>query len=447
MKICVAHARDLLAGGRIDARYVVDGVAAMRERLSTVASNRLISSMGIAAMPARIKKVEATAAEKAVPYLRPYDVFEYLPPQSDAISWDRTPSIETYTICEGDILQTRSGRNLGPVTLADEYLARFALSDDMVRVRIEDESDRLYTFAFLRSNVGQHSLRGDRGGSVISHISRHQVGALGVPFVDAIVQNVVDKARSAVRLREEARLSLHAAIESLNDAYPAASTPLRDGWTVGSAQLQDRFDPAFHAEPTATDRETLTEAGGIRLGDVADVVKPGGRHKMVYVEAGHGEPFLSGRQILQCDVVAAKHLARQSAQAAGGFALSEHSVIFQSDGRAEEGLGYPAYVTAERDGWLASGHVARAVPHSAADAGWIWASMASDAVRSQVVALSCGSVVDALYPKDVEEVILPPRDAVDSMAVSEAWRQMAEGSKLLADAAAIIDEALGTEED
>lgn len=101
MKIQVANARDLLAGGRIDARYVVDGVAAMRDRLSTAARNRVISSMGHASMPARIKKVKATAEEKAVPYLRPYDVFEYLPPQSDAISWDRTPSIETYTIREG----------------------------------------------------------------------------------------------------------------------------------------------------------------------------------------------------------------------------------------------------------------------------------------------------------------------------------------------------------
>lgn len=446
MKICVASARDLVAGGRIDARYVVDGVAAMRERLSTAARNRVISALGTASMPARIKKVTATAAEKAVPYLRPYDVFEYLPPQSDAISWDRTPSIKSYTIREGDILQTRSGRNLGPVTLADKYLARFALSDDMVRIRMANESDRLYTFAFLRSKAGQHSLRGDRGGSVISHISHQQVGALGVPFVDAIVRDVVDKTGSAVRLREEARLSLHAAVESLNAAYPAATAPLRDGWTVGSSQLRDRFDSAFHAEPTATDRDYLVAAGGIRLGDAAEVVKPGGRHKMVYVEAGHGEPFLSGRQILQCDVVAAKHLARQSAQAAGGFMLHEHSVIFQSDGRAEEGLGYPAYVTAERDGWLASGHVGRAVPHAVSDAGWIWASMASDAVRSQVVALSCGSVVDALYPQDLEDVVLPPRDAVDSIAVSGAWQKMAKCSQLLADASAMIDEALDTEE-
>lgn len=447
MKIRIAQAGELLAEGRIDARYVVDAVAAMREHLSTTADSRPISMMGTASMPARIKKVRATPKERSLPYLRPYDVFEYLPPESDAISYDRTPSIDTYQIRSGDILQTRSGRNLGPVTLADKYLARFALSDDMVRVRIDNESDRLYTFAFLRSQAGQRSLRGDRGGSVISHISYQQVSALGVPFVDAIVEAVVSRTRLAVQRREEARLTLHSAVQGLNAAYPAHRAPLRDGWTVGSGELRDRFDSAFHSEPTETDKRALMAAGGVRLGDVANILKPGGRHKMVYVGAGHGQPFLSGRQILQCDLVAAKYLAQQSAQAAGGFALSEHSVIFQSDGRAEEGLGYPAYVTSERDGWLASGHVGRAVPRAADDAGWIWASMASDAVRSQVVALSCGSVVDALYPGDLGSVVLPPRDAVDSGGVREAWRQMAEGSRLLVEASDMIDEALGTKAD
>jgi len=70
--------------------------------------------------------------------------------------------------------------------------------------------------------------------------------------------------------------------------------------------------------------------------------------------------------------------------------------------------------------------------------------MASNVVRSQVVALSTGSVVDALYPDDVANVLLPPRDVVDSDAIRAAWNRMAEGSQLLEEASAMIDDTLGT---
>lgn len=446
MKTSIATAAQLFSGNRLDARYVVDGIADLRRALSSSSHPRLISDMGIATMPSRIKKVSATPNERSVPYLRPYDVFEFLPPQSDAISWDRTPSVETYTIQAGDILQTRSGRNLGPVALADAYLARFALSDDMVRIRIDDPSERLYTFAFLRSRIGQRTIRGNRGGSVISHISYQQVGAIEVPFVTGLVDKVVTLAAKGAACRESARLALDTALNRVNQLHPEARFTMKQGWTIQTSQLGDRLDAAFHAAPIKMNREMLAASGGIPLGDVAEVVKPSGRTKMVYVDADHGEPFLSGRQILQCDIVAAKYLARSSKQNAGGFALSEDSVIFQSDGRAQEGLGYPAYVTKDRQGWLASGHVGRAIPFDSDDAGWIWASMASDIVRSQVVSLSCGSVVDALYPEDVGDVLLPPRDAVDSDAVRAAWREMAEGSLLLQQASDLIDEALGTKE-
>lgn len=446
MKTATTLSRDLLDSGRLDAAYFLGSATAIRKTLNTGAGHTLvpISSLGEAYAPSRFKRTYAVNGEDSVPYLRPYDVFEYLPPEADRLSATRTENLANYVIREGDILQTCSGRNLGPVTIADTYLAQFALSHDMIRVRINNPADRFYVLAFLRSRTGQHLLRGDRGGSVISHITTAHVGALRVPFVAAVKDQVVDLVMRATELRQTARLALHAAVDAVDAAYPPSDQLPADGWTAGSTQLRDRFDSAYHARSTQDDRETLTKAGGISLGAVAEILKPGGRHKMVYVEPGHGQPLLSGRQILQCDVVALKYLAAHSAQAAGGFALVQDSVIFQSDGRAEEGLGYPAYVTAERDGWLASGHVGRAIPKDPTDAGWIWACMASDIVRRQVVALSCGSVVDALYPEDVAGVLLPPRDAVDSQAVRDAWIRMAEGTELLSQASTLIDEALGT---
>lgn len=446
MKTATTLSRRLADAGRLDAAYFLASAGAIRSSLQkgTGHTLRSIDSLGEAYAPSRFKRTYAVDGEQSVPYLRPYDVFEYLPPEADRLSATRTDNLDNYLIRDGDILQTCSGRNLGPVTIADSYLTQFVLSHDMIRVRIHDDSDRFYVLAFLRSRTGQHLLRGDRGGSVISHITTGHVEALHVPFVHAIKDEVVDLAMRATSLRESARIELHDAVETIDETYPATEQRPVEGWSASSQQLRDRFDSAYHLEAISDDRHNLTQAGGIRLGDVATIVKPGGRYKMVYVNPGHGHPFLSGRQILQADVVAPKNLSPHSAQAAGGFALQQDSVIFQSDGRAEEGLGYPAYVTPERDGWLASGHVGRALPHDPSDAGWIWASMASNVVRSQVVALSTGSVVDALYPDDVANVLLPPRDVVDSDAIRAAWNRMAEGSQLLEEASAMIDDTLGT---
>ena len=445
MKTSSISSTNLHGVGRLDAGYYLSGADAIRNRISSASSVTLrpVSSLGRVYAPSRFKRTYAVSGEKSVSYLRPYDVFEYLPPEADRLSASRTVDLPKYLIAEGDILQTCSGRNLGPVTIADAYLAQFALSHDMIRIRIHDEAQRLYTLAFLRSRTGQHLLRGDLGGSVISHITTEHVGALSVPFIDSLVKGVTADMRKAIKLRETARQTLHQAVNDLNQQFPNPAADHRNGWTVRAASLATRLDAAVHSNQVTAARDLLTAAGGVALSDIAAVTKPGGRPKLIYVDSDHGAPFLSGRQILQCDLVAAKYLSKQENSTIDGrFALKTGSVIFQADGRAEESLGYPSLVASDRHGWLASGHVGRARPKKKSDAGWIWTAMASDAVRSQVAALSCGSVVDALYPDDLGTVVLPPRNSIDGKAVSKAWNDMSKSTKLFAQASAAVDDAL-----
>ncbi|ETA93372.1 hypothetical protein O984_09405 [Mycobacterium avium 05-4293] len=390
--------------------------------------------------PGRFKRSYAVPGEEYVPYLRPYDVFEYLPPEADRLSVARTENLDGYRIESGMLLQTCSGRNLGPLTVADEYLARFVLSHDMVRITISNELDRLYTLAFLQTPIGQHLLRGDLNGSVIDHISDTQVRAIQVPFIESITGKVAKLMKRAVALRQRSRITLHDAVEALNNAIDIApDKPLRDGWTVKAASLGTRLDAAYHSMRVQTMRDKLLAAGGVELGSVATITKPGGRYKTYYVAPGHGTPLLSGRQILQADPIGAKHISSRSITKDTGYELRSGVICFQADGRAEESLGYPSMVTSERDGWLASGHVGRAAPKSSDDAGWLWASLACDAVREQVAALACGSVVDALYPEDLENVVLPPRELVDSASVAAAWEGFADAAMKAAEARRMVE--------
>lgn len=444
MIIAPMRASTLAQSNRLDARFHSAPAVRLRVALSTAKlSLRAISDYGDARMPNRMKQTLAVPGENFVPYLRPYDVFEYLPPEADRLSVARTENLPEYMIRAGDLLQTRSGRNLGPLTMGDDYLAQFALSDDMIRITIPDERLRFYTLAFLQTAIGQHLLRGDLNGSVIDHLSVSQVSAIQVPFVDSIVSKVAKLMKEATGVRQRSRRTLRGAIEKVNEALDTApETPLRNGWTVKASALGSTLDAARHAEHIHAIRRKILAAGGVELGSVATVTKPGGRYKTYYVAAGHGTPLLSGTQILQADVINAKNISSRSIADGTGYELRAGTVCFQADGRAEESLGYPCMVTPERDGWLASGHVGRVSPLMDTDSGWLWAAIASEAVQRQIAALACGSVVDALYPEDLLSVVLPPRELVDSAAVVDAWNDFSNAAKKAAQARRMIEDAL-----
>lgn len=445
MKLAPIRSQALLERNRLDARYF----AAPAVRIKVVLESadevelRAVGEYADVRAPSRFKRAYAAPGEEYVSYLRPYDVFEFLPPEADRLSITRTESLDDYRIQAGDLLQTCSGRNLGPLTIADEYLARFALSHDMIRVTIKDEIDRYYTLAVLQSPTGQALLRGDLNGSVIDHITSEQVRAVQIPFIESIRAEVAQLMREAIETRQAARTVLREVVERLDQRYPVdPSRPLRDGWTVKASRLGARLDAAFHSQHVADVRELLKSDGGVPLGEAARIRKPGGRPKLYYVDPGQGTPLLSGRQILQLDVVGAKDIAARSMDKDSGYGLGEGWIVFQADGRAEESLGYPAVVLEERAEWFASGHVGRAIPNDRAHTGWIWASMASAIVQQQIAALACGSVVDALYERDLEGVVIPPFEAVDAAAAQKAWEDLSSSAKKSAEAIRIVESTL-----
>lgn len=431
---------------RLDANYFTAPGVAAANRLDEIIAHGTetfrIDDVGDVEHVTRFKRVLAASEEASMPFLRAFDVFEYLPEPADRISVDRTQDLETLKVEPGVILITRSGRNLGPTVLADEYLARFIPSDDLLRVRIEDEAQRLFAFAFLSSPTGQDLLRQDRTGSVISHLSAGQVGNQVVPVMKPVFNAVVGLVEEAHKLRSGARSTLSACVAAVDAGTPKVlHEPLSRGWTVRAPALFTRFDAAFHQGGLHQIKSEVKSSGGERLGDIAKVTKPGGRYKTNYVSQEHGRPLLSGRQLLQFLPIGQKYLADAVLDDSSPYELKAGMIAFQADGRAEESLGQPVLVTEDRDGWLASGHAGRVEPNVPSDAGWIWASMASRFVREQVAAMACGSVVDALYPADLENLVLPDRSLVDSARVSQAWSDFDSANALMSQAISQIETA------
>lgn len=90
------------------------------------------------------------------------------------------------------------------------------------------------------------------------------------------------------------------------------------------------------------------------------------------------------------------------------YCLAAGTILYQAEWSFEEGPGTPSGVTAARAGWLATGHVGRLVAREGLRWGAIYLGLASRQGQAQIRATASGSVVDSMFPADMEAVLLPP---------------------------------------
>jgi hypothetical protein len=280
---------------------------------------------------------------------------------------------------------------------------------------------------------------------VIDYLSEDQVANQEIIlFEGGTIQKIAAMVERAVMLRQAARLTLLEMLTAYENSLPTLrrSKPLRAGWTVRSCAFEGRLDAVFYDPVVSTVRRKLTHLGGVRVGEVAQVVKPGGRYKTCYVGRDHGRPLLSGTQLLQTSPINLQFMSPRVFKNIADYELRSGWIAYPADGRAEEELGTPAFITKDRDGWLASGHVGRVIAKPGVDAGWLFLALKTRHAQVQLKARASGSVVDSTFENDMEEVILPPPLDVDGDMVVQLWDDFREAQALEENASAMIDEAL-----
>lgn len=435
--------------GRLDANFYTSPGVAAYERVSLLeAAGHEVQTIGSIADkvwdPSRFARVYATSKEPAVDYLRPYDVFDYLPTASDRLSLSRNTSVSDLQLKPGTLLQTCSGRNLGPLALVDDDLAAFALSHDMIRIEVGDIYLRHYVLAFLQTPTGQSLLRRSMSGSVIDHLTVQDVGKVPIPILRTEdVGSAVAAVERAYSSMQAARKSLRRLVRTYAEKYPVSRSDENDrrGWTVPSTLIDGRLDAAFYAPSITQVRENLRRYGAHPLRESARAIKPP-RYKRYYVDQGNGRPVLSGRQLLQVDPINLRFVSDRSFRDSTEYVLHTGMTIFGGVGRAEGRLGSPALVTSRRAGWLASEDVVRLAPLDGVSAGSLWLATATPQVQAQLKSLTFGSVVDHLAADDVASILLPPVADADGEAAEEAWLLLGSAEEDLQSALGVFETTL-----
>ena len=448
MKTATVFRNEIFNRVRLDSSfYLSEGNRAYRLVESALHGVPEYYSMGDKALvkiwqPNRNVLIYAGDGEPSVPYLQPYDILEYLPAARSYISQNQNP-ISELRVNSGTILQTCSGRNLGPLIISDKYLEQFAFGSDLLRIDIFDERAKFYIFAFFNTWIGQALLHSNKTGSVIDHLSAKDIESIRVPvFGKEIFTAVSDKMKLSFQLFSDARSTLERCMKSFQTAVSIEPESLRlcEGWSVSFKDffLNKRVDAAYFDPSVSKVSKRLLAAGGCALSEVADILKPSGRSKTNYVKKEFGQPIMSGRQLLQNQIVGLKYLPKVAMESFADYRLSAGWIAYPADGRVEGRLGTPILVTQSRDGWYASGHVGRIVPHTNIDPGYVYLAISHPAVHAQICSLACGSVVDAVYPEDVEKIIIPAKIAFPYEQVVEAWNNLDRANQLKEEACALL---------
>ncbi|MBI1730758.1 N-6 DNA methylase [Candidatus Acetothermia bacterium] len=148
-----------------------------------------------------------TENENTVPYYTPSSIFmrgegiKYL----DLSKCDerRKKTILAHRAKEGEIIITRSG-TIGRLALIGRTLRGVVLSDDLIRVWIEDERLRAFVFSFFRSYYGQDQLKRNEYGTVQQHLEPSHVSDVLIPLPEDTntLQTVMNSVVAALEAKE-----------------------------------------------------------------------------------------------------------------------------------------------------------------------------------------------------------------------------------------------------
>lgn len=453
MKFQIVKTSQLSNSGRLDCGFFLSEAVGIRAVIQACAESGMIVkplqelTRGVRVFqPKRARKFLAAEGEAGLPYLRPYDVFEYLPKATQYVSASRTEALDELRLTAGQILQTCSGRNLGPVAIADRFLEGFIVSNDMLRIEIPDETLRYYVFAYLNSRIGFHLLRQGKTGSVIDHIADTDLRKLPIILPEAkILKDVSARIKKAVQDLETGRLAIRKLAMEVLEELPSIErkTPRCKGWTVSSGDLQNRIDAAFY-DPLVIDcRKKIKKSGGAPLANYAKIHKPAGRYKTNYVDSENGSPLLSGGQLLQFTPINLRYMAKTAFKAVEAYELKANTIAYPADGRAEEELGTPVFITQDRNKWLASGHIGRILPNKGISPGSLYTLISTPHVQMQIKASASGSVVDSTFEQDIASVIVPKPELVDGEQVKKAWANISKARTEMDRAIKDLEKALG----
>jgi type I restriction-modification system DNA methylase subunit len=143
------------------------------------------------------------------PYYTPSAILQE---KADSVKWldlskaskMQKRTIEAIRVRDGDIVVTRSG-SIGRVAYITKHLHNAIASDDLIRVRVAEDTLRHYIFSFLHSRFAQDQMLRNEYGAIQQHLEPEHLRDILIPIPDdwAQAQEAIDSAAQIIQLKAQ----------------------------------------------------------------------------------------------------------------------------------------------------------------------------------------------------------------------------------------------------
>jgi len=432
-------ARDLIIHGRYN--YV-----------PLLGENGLIQT---ASYPGRFKRIYCDRIN-GEPFYLPSQMTDIYPKPDKYISSLTKCNIDDLRLKENTLLLTRSG-TIGNMSLVSRTILNKVFSDDVIRVTFKNIEDLGYTYAFLKSKVGNIVLKTNGYGSVITHLEPEHLAETPIPNPPQMLKmKVHENVMESFKLRDESNALIDMATDLLINELNLPSieefeldlideSKKIQSFNVKLSEMSCRLDASYHVpivdaivKHLTKNAEEITTIGDSKISK--DVVLPG-RFKRVYVDEEYGVKFIGGKEVSQLDPSSEKYLSRiaHKKQLEGALGIKPYSILTPARGS----LGNVTLPSEHFYSWAISDNMMQILSNKEF-CGYVYIFLNSEYGKALIQRFTYGGVVDALEPFHIKEVQLPllrnkdVQKQINDLAL-EANSKRYEAYKLEQQALKIID--------
>ncbi len=422
------------------------------KRLSELASVFALSDFSLARIPA--------AEDRGVPFFTFSDILEWDAQPTTFLSTKYELNLDDYKVQEGWVLLSRAG-TIGNAIIVGPELVGKAVANHAIRIVPKGRDTGSLLYLILTGSIGRTVISSLMYGSVVDVIKPAQLQDLAIPVPPASVLHRISEAiAGSLAARSESLRMLRASCELVHKANSLLPLPRQTTFSE-QGQLQPstfrisaqdvsgnathgceyRLDGHFY-NPTAQ----LAVANikkclrGVKtVGDVAERVLMGPRFKRNYVEATHGVPFLSGKNIGQIRPTDLKYLSNLQMADMQELLVNREWTLITCSGT----IGRTCFVWKNYEDYAASQHILRVIPDkSNIDPGYLYAFLSSRYGYEQILRYRHGSVIDEITDTQIKQVLVPCPSRKEQTAIGdkvrEAYEKRAEAIRLEDEAQAIL---------
>ena len=384
-----------------------------------------LDSMADVWQPGRLKGIVVDPAY-GVPFLSPGQVFEANPRPRRWLSLSQTKGAEDCYVSKGTLLVSRSG-TVGKVTVAHKPHLGIILSDDLLRVSPNDESQLGWLYAYMRTSTFRMMATTLHYGHVIKHLEVGHLNALPIVEVAPIISERITATTNKIfNIRDEARELVSRAEKLYFDALGGytPSTDYDKPYSVPSSSLDTgrrRLDAYYH-NPVVAGIEDATSHASLAMDRLAGVCKRifyPSRFRRYF--GSNGIPYRSGEELFDLNAPITKRIYASLVEDRDEYMLHAGWLVMACSGQVYGLNGAVTMLSERHEGIFATHDLIRLIPDpDKIRAGYLLLALGNRPLgRPIVVRNAYGTSIPHLDVGDVIGIQIPRLEDQAEAEISE----------------------------